>query len=59
MFEYGEKIILMDFKTSTHMENNRYNNFDKVKMQMGAYSLILKDMFNVTIDNVEILHMTK
>ena len=59
MFMYGEKVVLVDFKTSSHMANNRYNNLDKVKMQMAAYSTILRDVFNVEVDNVEVLHMTK
>ena len=59
MFMYGEKIVLVDFKTSSHMANNRYNNLDKVKMQMAAYSTILRDVFKVEVDNVEVLHMTK
>ena len=51
--------VLVDFKTSTHMRNNRYNNLDKVRMQLAAYSLILKDEFDVEVNKFEVLHMTK
>ena len=59
LFLYGEKIVLVDFKTSSHLGDNMYNNLDKVKMQLAAYSLILKDEFGIEVDNFEVLHMTK
>ena len=59
LFLYGDKVVLVDFKTSSHLGDNMYNNLDKVKMQLAAYSLILKDEFDIDVDNFEVLHMTK
>jgi ATP-dependent exoDNAse (exonuclease V) beta subunit len=59
LFKSGDKIILMDFKTSTGIKDNKFHSLDKVKLQLAGYDLILKDIFNVNVDSYEVLHITK